>query len=812
MVEQLSVAGTNFVKSASLVCVFGTTRVNARFLSSNTLECSVPSSDSVGLVAFSLSGWGSYLAQDSAGAIVFEYLEASNRELETDETSAASSSPTSSLPLLVAVSPKSGPESGMTTITVTGSNFFSTTNALCKFGGNSTSPAVFHSSTTMTCTSPSNLRPDIYSLEVSFDSGESFTVSSGSTFTVYPGIYISDLEPPSGPLSGGTPVRVFGTNFIFSSLLKCKIDSTIIDAVYVSSNEVICVSPRQNNAKALSISVSNNNVDFSESSVNFEYVSAVTISGVHPKSGPVAGGTSVTVTGANFENTAASVTCRFGSDNVPGVVISETEINCASPSAYGSGGAAVSFSIVTNDGSTYSTEEEFAYHGEIETFGVSPNSGPTNVAQKLAVLGANFVNSPSLCCSLGGSIAPATYVTSQKVLCAVGTNFQPGSLDLKVSNNCQDFSSSSLSYEVTAAAAVHSLSPTNGSVHGGTTVTVSGSNFVHSGRVKCHFGDFLTSDARFVSPSELQCLAPMSNLVEGQVFFALSSMGGSVFGEGEFTFEYVKESLRVATVSPLSGNLAGGTSVAVTVDGGDSSSVAFCKFGDEVVPVSSYPSSSSVSCVSPARAASTPLTVALEVSSNGADFSSDGNYFEYALSPIVSDISPTSGGQRGGTVVTINGSNFRPSSSAICKFGGAASTPVTYISSTLVTCLSPENLQPGDYELRLSFNDGIEHNEGPNNAEYVTFTSYTEAKVVSIFPVLGSNSGGTSVTVTGSSFFYSPLLQCMFDGVGVSPATFVSSTSIACVSPKRTDIIDRSLRGCHSEHERIRLQSHLWVV
>ena len=61
----VTVAGTNFVKSASLICVFGTTRAIARFLSSNTLECSVPSSDSVGLVAFSLSGWGSYLAKDS---------------------------------------------------------------------------------------------------------------------------------------------------------------------------------------------------------------------------------------------------------------------------------------------------------------------------------------------------------------------------------------------------------------------------------------------------------------------------------------------------------------------------------------------------------------------------------------------------------------------------------------------------------------------------------------------------------------------------------------------------------------------------
>jgi len=782
----VTVTGTNFKKSAGLACIFGHERVYARYVSSNTLECLVPQSNVAGLVAFSLVGWGSYIAHEGNQAVVFEYLDASNRDLETSTIHVTTPG---SLPMLVSVSPKSGPESGGTAITVAGSNFFETTGALCKFGDDSvTTPAVLHSATTMTCLSPSGLLPGTYDVEVSFDFGGTFTSFSGTSFTLYPSVYIADLEPASGPLSGGTSVRVFGTNFIFSSLLKCKIDSTVIDAVYISSKEVICVSPRQQSAKSLTISVSNNNVDYSESSVTFEYVPPVSVSDVIPKNGPISGGTAVTVTGSNFGSTAASVICKFGSESAHGIVLSETEITCNSPSAYTLGGT-VGFSLVTNDGKVHSVNEEFTYHGEIETFQVSPNSGPSNVGQQVAVSGANFFNSPSLCCSLNGVVMPAvSFVSAQKVLCTIGTDIVPSTYDIKVSNNCQDFSSSALSYTVTEVAKVFSVSPSKGSVHGGTVVTVSGSNFVHSGKLKCHFGDSLTSDARYVFSAQLECVAPASNLIEGQFDFALSSMGGNIFGQGQVTFEYAKEVLHVTGLSPLSGNVFGGTTVTVTVSGADNRSVTFCKFGDDVVPVKGYPSSDSVACVSPTRSDTSALTVAVDISGDGADYSRDGNFFEYAASPIVSGISPSSGSQAGGTIITVTGRNFTPTASASCRFGTSSSTSATYVSSTLVTCPSPENLQPGDHKLQVSWNEGVELSSTPDNSDYVTFTSYSEAKIMSVFPTLGSNTGGTSVTISGSSFFFSPLLKCIFEGVGVSPATFISSTSVSCASPKRTDV------------------------
>jgi hypothetical protein len=716
-------------------------------------------------------------------------------EITTDGSLFSSSSTLfaySTQPTVFGLSPSSGPESGGTALTISGSNFVPSASIKCAFGDASTTTSAgrFVSTTTVTCASPANLAPGSHDVTLSFDGGATFYGSSNAPFTSYPAVTIFDLLPSSGPKTGGTPVTVTGSNFEFSSLLKCKFDNSVVSAVFVSSSEVICHSPAQDSLKHSAVSVTNNGLDFSEAPVTFEYAKPVTVTSFSPLLGPKEGGTAVIVKGANFGSTVGSVFCMFGSQLVEGVVNSVTEIACLAPP---SSDSAVELSIVTQDSATHSLPSAYTYHSSSEVFGVAPSSGPSNLVHNVIATGANFVNSPSICCRLkdAPSISvSASFLSSSSVLCTIPSTSTSLSsklaTTLQVSNNCVDFESTSASpYEITEAAVYTSISPASGSVFGGTLVTVAGSNFVHSGSLKCHFGSLLTPvDARFVDANTIECVAP-SNQVDGAgvVGFSLSSMGSLFFDDAGISFEYFSEDSGVVSVTPNAGLAVGGTSVMVEVVGAAAADITHCKFGDVAVPVSSVASVNTVTCASPPSTSED--AVAVEISTNGgADFTTSSVYFTYASTPTVFSISPSAGpADSGGTVITVAGANFVPSTSITCEFGSSSlSSSARFVSSTTLTCPTPAGLPPAAHQIAVSFNSGSDF-ASTRLPAFSTFTTFTEPKVASVHPALGSAAGGTTVTVAGSSFEYSPKLACVFDGINTAPATLLSPTSISCVVP-----------------------------
>lgn len=55
------------------------------------------------------------------------------------------------------------------------------------------------------------------------------------------------MEPHGGPISGGTEVTVYGTNFAGGDQYKCKFGTELVSATYQSDrNVILCSSPPQN--------------------------------------------------------------------------------------------------------------------------------------------------------------------------------------------------------------------------------------------------------------------------------------------------------------------------------------------------------------------------------------------------------------------------------------------------------------------------------------------------------------------------------------------------------------------------------------
>jgi hypothetical protein len=145
-----------------------------------------------------------------------------------------------------------------------------------------------------------------------------------------------------------------------------------------------------------------------------------------------------------------------------------------------------------------------------------------------------------------------------------------------------------------------------------------------------------------------------------------------------------------------------------------------------------------------------------------------------APAPAISSISPDKGTTDGGTVVTINGTNFQ--SGARVFFGNVAATSVSFVSSSQLRATSPPH-PAGSVPIQVTNPDG-------QSGQLNTFT-YVEPvpaapQVSGISPTSGPTTGGTDVTIQGANFQSGATVT--FDGTAAA-TDFVSSSQLIARTP-----------------------------
>lgn len=206
-------------------------------------------------------------------------------------------------PSISSLSPTSGPTGGGTVVTINGANFQS--GAKVSFGGTAATSVSFVNSSQLRATTPARPAGTV-PVEVLNPDGQKASIN-GFTFQQppAPAPSISSLSPTSGPTDGGTLVTINGANF--QSGAKVFFGSVAAASVnFVSSSQLRAMSPPH---PAGSVPIQVTNPDGQSGQLNtFTYVEsrppAPQISGITPTSGPTAGGTDVTISGANFQSGA----------------------------------------------------------------------------------------------------------------------------------------------------------------------------------------------------------------------------------------------------------------------------------------------------------------------------------------------------------------------------------------------------------------------------------------------------------------------------------------------------------------------------
>jgi hypothetical protein len=227
----------------------------------------------------------------------------------------------------------------------------------------------------------------------------------------------------------------------------------------------------------------------------------------------------------------------------------------------------------------------------------------------------------------------------------------------------------------------------------------------------------------------------------------------------------------VTGVSPISGPVSGGTSVTITGTGfstvaGDTA----IDFG--TVSASAVICSSTTSCTatSPGESAG---TVDVTISSPGSTSTTSlADQFTYVPVPAITKITPGSGPARGGTKVTIQGSNFVGSVSV--RFGGKLATGVRVFSPSELIATAPSG--SGTVYVTVSTVGGS--NETTATARYAFVAAPTVSKVT---PALGPTKGGMKVTIQGSNFVGT--VSVRFGGKLATGVVVLSSSEITATVP-----------------------------
>ena len=255
-------------------------------------------------------------------------------------------------------------------------------------------------------------------------------------------------------------------------------------------------------------------------------------------------------------------------------------------------------------------------------------------------------------------------------------------------------------------ATVTLVAPNSGPVAGGTSVTITGTNFTGATAVK--FGaataTFAVNNAAHITATS----PPGSGIVDVTV----TTSGGSSATRMADQFTYTgppPPAPTVTVVAPNSGPAAGGTSVIIT--GTNLTAATAVKFGTLGATTYAVNSATQITATSPLGSGVVDVTV---TTAGGVSATSAADKFTYIARPAVSSLAPVGGPAGGGTSVIITGTNFAGATAV--KVGSAAATTYAVDSATQITAMSPPG--SGAVDVRVTTAGGT---SATSNADLFTY-------------------------------------------------------------------------------------------
>jgi hypothetical protein len=539
----------------------------------------------------------------------------------------AASSTGSTAPAVGGVSPGSGPIAGGTPVTVSGQNFAA--GATVSFGGVAATGVTVVNSTTITATTPAHAVGAVNVVVTNLDS-QTGTLANGFTYT-------------SGTGGGG-------------SISFVQVKSATPQSA--SASVAVAYTAAQTAGNTNIVAVGWNDTTSTVSSVTDSRGNAYTLA-VGPTTGTGLrqsiyyakniGSGSNTVTVA-FNQAAAFVDVR---------ALEYSGLDTSAPLDQATGASGTS--STPNSGAVNTTSANELIFGAGMTAGRF-TAGGAGFTSRIITSPDGDIAEDLVVGSIGNNSASAPMSTSTKWVMQVATFKAAGQGG------------------TAPAPTISSISPVSGTTAGGTVVTITGANFQSGATVT--FGSTAATGVTVVSSTSIKATTPA--LTAGRVSVVVTNPDAqSATLTNGYTF--INPPPTITSISPVSGTIAGGTSVSIAGTGFQSG--ATVSFGGTPATAVTFVSSVSITATTPAHAAGAVNVIVANPDSQSATSTNGYTYASGNPAPTVSSISPTFGTTAGGTGVSITGAGFL--AGATVSFGGMAATGVTVVNSTTITATTP---------------------------------------------------------------------------------------------------------------------------
>jgi hypothetical protein len=464
----------------------------------------------------------------------------------------------------------------------------------------------------------------------------------------------------------------------------------------------------------------------------FEPAPTISATGITPTQGPVAGGTTVTITGTGFGVGDPATTVTFGGADATDVtVVSSTEITAVTPPSPlpSPGTGPVAVTVSDSGGGPVTAAQQFTYFAAptIATLnGIVPDSGPATGGTHVTITGTDFLSPATVTFGgVGGATATNVVVVSPTEITADTPPGAVGTVNVTVTDVGGTSNPEPFTYLAAPTIGVNGLSPAFGPDTGGTVVTMTGSGLTGitavtftqaSGFTSCGNGSFTAGTAITpVSDTEAKVTTPA--FADGPAVVCVTASGGTAAATERFTFEPVP-TVNPNGINPNQGPVAGGTPVTITGSGfgvGDTSTKV--TFGGAQATQVVVVDSTHITALSPASPLAAPGTGSVPVVVSDTGGTSNNNppvTFTYVSAPTVAGISPTSGPPQGGETVVIKGTNL---CNPISVMFGSASATIQSVSTDCTTIDVTEPPGQGTVPVVVMTNGGSARS--PENFTYI---------------------------------------------------------------------------------------------
>ena len=321
------------------------------------------------------------------------------------------------------------------------------------------------------------------------------TYVCNNCFTYFDELVVTGFTPRQGPLAGGNEITINGQGFTTDTQVLFGVFSSP-RITFVSASQLKAIAPRALLADVVDLVVYNKN-GVSTQRRSYTYLPDVRITSLAPVTGPIVGGTTVTLTGTGLAGTTA---VRFGATDATNVtVVSPTVVTAVTP--VGAAGA-VDVTVTTAAGA-WTSRRAFTFFDPAGPFAVLGLSPRLIRAGDTVQLTGQALDVGTLTVNIGGvaaTVGARTFSTAELTVPARGA--APRLSDVEATGASTITLPAAATWRITLASAT----PNSGPAAGGTQVALVGAA-IPAG-IDLNVGTFAATSVMVASETSVSLTTP----------------------------------------------------------------------------------------------------------------------------------------------------------------------------------------------------------------------------------------------------------------------------------------------------------------